>query len=98
MKENIRLGDKYYCLLETKIINDEQAKNDKAECSWTIIYGYVTSKGEQIEGEALAKFVEIAGQRVRTSHVFETAEECVDFAKAVCSEKVKLLKTLPATE
>jgi hypothetical protein len=87
---NIRLGEQYWCVLKTTIVDPN--KTDYPEFLVHLAKGYVTSKGIQKEPGsdtgAITPYVEIAGQRVRHDHVFETAEEAIEKANSMMRQLV----------
>jgi hypothetical protein len=87
--EDIKLGQQYWCVLKTTIVDAEQ--KDYPEFLVHFAQGYVTSKGMQkkpsVNNEAEAVlFVEIAGQRVRHTHIFESPEDAIDKAEAMIAQ------------
>ena len=86
--DDIKLGQKYWCVLKTTLVDPN--KVDYPEFLVHLTLGYVTSKGEQKElgaddGTELL-FVEIAGQRVKHSYIFEFAEDAIRKATAMMDE------------
>ena len=82
---NVRLGSHCWCVIKTSIIDPE--KTEKPEFLIHLSRGYVQSKGIQLDdnGKTIA-FVEIAGQRVKASHVFKTAAQATSVAEQMMDE------------
>lgn len=86
--EDIKLGQQYWCVLKTTLV--DPAKVEYPEFLVHFACGYVTSKGMQKEPGAdkgtEVLFVEIAGQRVKHTHIFDSPEDAIDKAEAMMSE------------
>lgn len=86
--KDIKLGKQYWCVLKTTVV--DPAKTEYPEFLVHLACGYVTSKGMQKEVGAdngtEVLFVEIAGQRVKYSYIFESPEDAIDKAEAMMSE------------
>lgn len=86
--KDIKLGQQYWCVLKTTLV--DPAKVEYPEFLVHLACGYVTSKGMQKEPgtdrDAGMLFVEIAGQRVKHTHIFESPEDAIDKAEAMMSE------------
>lgn len=82
---NIKLGEKYWCVLKTTLV--DETKTEKPEFLVHLSVGYVSSKGLQLDDEGKAlPFVEIAGQRVKHTHVFENPDDAIDCAEAMMDQ------------
>lgn len=90
--ENIRLGQQYYCLLKTSTVDPEK---EKKEFVYHITKGYVSAKGLQVDGDKVLPFVEIAGQRVKATHITETLAECVVMADSLTQQLEPAKEPLP---
>lgn len=78
---SIKIGQRYFCLLKTTIVDENQLED--MEFVHHIASGIVKVKGIMQDPEnkqQVIPFVEVCNQRIRASHVFETHEECMEFA------------------
>lgn len=69
----IRLGEQYWCVLKTSVV--DETKKEKPEFLAHLAVGYIKSKGIQLDddgGQTL--FVEMCGQRLKADMVFESYE------------------------
>lgn len=86
--KDIKVGGAYWGVLKTSIVNAEQ--KDYPEYLIHLTRGYVTSKGlQRLPGVDNGKgdlFVEIAGQRIKYTHVFETSGEAIEMAVQMMAE------------
>ena len=93
----IRLGEKYWCVIKTSAVDPNQ--KEYPDFLIHLAHGYVTAKGAQklpgTDRDATVLFVEIAGQRVKPTHVFENPEDAIEAAEAMMSEISDGLKALP---
>jgi hypothetical protein len=91
---NVRLGSHCWCVLKTTIV--DAAKTEKPEFLIHLTRGYVASKGiQQNDDGTVTAFVEIAGQRVKASHVFKTHEQAISRASEMMAEIADGIKALP---
>lgn len=83
--QNVRLGSLCWCVIKTSVI--DPAKTEKPEFLVHLSRGYVQSKGVQLDDDGKTiVFVEIAGQRVKASHVFKTAAQATSVAEEMMAE------------
>lgn len=82
---NVRLGSHCWCVIQTTVI--DETKTEKPEFLIHLARGYVKGKGVQLDddGKTIA-FVEIAGQRLKASHVFKTAAQATAVAERMMDE------------
>lgn len=86
--ENFRIGQTYYCLLKTSIVDEK--KPETTDVLYHIGYGALKSKGVMEDPDNTGKLIafgELAGQRVRISHIFSDHKACMDFAVTQASEQ-----------
>jgi len=82
---NVRLGSHCWCVLKTTVV--DASKTEKPEFLVHLTRGYVASKGiQQNDDGTVTAFVEIAGQRVKATHVFKTAAQATSVAERMMDE------------
>ena len=92
----IRLGDQYWCILKTTLVDEN--KRDKPEFLIHIATGYVKSKGLQLDdnGEDILAFVEMCGQRLKADMVFEDINGAIEKMHEMMAEiKAGATNTVP---
>lgn len=86
--KDIKLGKQYWCVFKASVVNPEQ--KEYPDFLMHVGLGYVTSKGAQKEvgsdNGTSQLFVEIAGQRIKASHVFESPEDAIDMLEVMMDE------------
>ena len=86
--DDIILGKKYWCVLKTTLVDPKEIQYPEFLVHLTC--GYVTSKGLQKEAgggeDTEVQFVEIAGQRVKYSYIFEYPIDAVFKATEMMEE------------
>jgi hypothetical protein len=82
---NVRLGSKSWCVVKTTVV--DPSKVEKPEFLVHLSCGYVLSKGlQQNDDGTITAFVEIAGQRVKATHVFKTPAQAIAVAQRMMDE------------
>lgn len=82
--DSIRLGNEYWCVFKVSVVDPE--KKEHPEFLMHIAKGRVMSKGDQLNDDgSIVRFVEVAGQRIKHDHVFESPEDAIDKLEAMMS-------------
>ena len=95
--KDIKLGERYWCVFKASVVDPKVPRIPDFVLHLGV--GIAQSKGMQLD-EAHDKllFVEIAGQRIKASHVFESPEGAVDALEAMMDKMTRGLATASEPE
>lgn len=89
----IKLGERYWCIVKISAVDENE--RIRPEFIVHILRGYVSAKGVQAKDGEIVPFVEIAGQRLKTDHVFKDRRDAVDEMSKLMADMQEGIKALP---